>query len=104
MNADEVLSEIREVNLAYLMLAQHLARTHPVEARVRLGMSTELTDIVAGLSSAQIVRLADSDMLLCGFGLSAQTVLDALNDTLGRHDMQAMHAAILLAQRSPEKL
>lgn len=98
MNADDVVSEIREVNLAYLMLAQSLARRHPVEAPVRLGMSTQLTAIIAGLSAAQIVRLAESDMLLCGVGLHERSALSALSDSLGRHDMQAMHAAILLAQ------
>ena len=98
MNADEVFSEIREVNLAYLMLAQRLARRNPVEAQVRLGMSAELTAIIGGLSAAQIVRLADSDVLLCGVGLHEGSVLSALNDSLGRHEMQPMHAAMLLAQ------
>jgi flagellar transcriptional activator FlhD len=86
------------------MLAQSLARNNAVEAQVRLGMSAELTAIVAGLSAAQIVRLAESDMLLCAFGLPEEAVLRALNDTLSRHDMQAMHAAMLLAQRPPGSL
>ncbi|MHB9839388.1 flagellar transcriptional regulator FlhD [Paraburkholderia terrae] len=98
MNADEVFSEIREVNLAYLMLAQRLARRNPVEAQVRLGMSAELTAIIGGLSAAQIVRLADSDVLLCGVGLQERSMLSALNETLSRHDMQTIHAAMLLAQ------
>lgn len=80
------------------MLAQSLVRRNPVEAQVRLGMSAQLAAIIGGLSAAQIVRLADSDMLLCGARLHEQSVLSALNDSLGRHDMQSMHAAMLLAQ------
>ncbi|MEX3972330.1 flagellar transcriptional regulator FlhD [Paraburkholderia caribensis] len=98
MNADDVFSEIREVNLAYLMLAQSLVRRNSVEAQVRLGVSAPLAAIIGGLSAAQIVRLADSDMLLCGVGLHEGSVLSALNDSLGRHEMQPMHAAMLLAQ------
>ena len=98
MNADDVFSEIREVNLAYLMLAQSLVRRNSVEAQVRLGVSAPLAAIIGGLSAAQIVRLADSDVLLCGVGLQERSMLSALNDTLNRHDMQTMHAAMLLAQ------
>src|SRR5438128_2439531 len=36
MNADQILTEIREANLSYLMLAQSLTRSHPDQAHERL--------------------------------------------------------------------
>jgi hypothetical protein len=41
MNADQILSEIREANLSYLMLAQSLIRSDREQALYRLGISEE---------------------------------------------------------------
>ena len=41
MNADQILNEIREANLSYLMLAQSLIRTDREQALYRLGISEE---------------------------------------------------------------
>src|SRR6185369_3992211 len=41
MNADQILAEIREANLSYLMLAQSLIRTDREQALYRLGISEE---------------------------------------------------------------
>ena len=41
MNTDQILAEIREANLSYLMLAQSLIRTDREQALFRLGISEE---------------------------------------------------------------
>ena len=46
MNADQILSEIREANLSYLMLAQSLIRSDREQALYRLGISEELADSI----------------------------------------------------------
>ena len=38
MNADQILAEIREANLSYLMLAQSLIRSDREQALFRLGI------------------------------------------------------------------
>ncbi len=38
MNADQILTEIREANLSYLMLAQSLIRSDREQALYRLGV------------------------------------------------------------------
>ena len=42
MNADQILAEIREANLSYLMLAQNLIRADRAEALFRLGLSANI--------------------------------------------------------------
>ena len=44
MNADQILAEIREANLSYLMLAQSLIRADREQALFRLGISEESAD------------------------------------------------------------
>ncbi len=65
MNADQILMEIRETNLSYLMLAQSLIRTDREQALVRLGVSQDTATMIASLSPAQIMRIATSNTLLC---------------------------------------
>ncbi|MGH6649444.1 flagellar transcriptional regulator FlhD, partial [Aquabacterium sp.] len=65
MNADQMLMEIRETNLSYLMLAQSLIRADREQALFRLGMSEEAADMIAMLSPAQVLKIASSNTLLC---------------------------------------
>jgi len=58
MNADQILAEIRETNLSYLMLAQNLIPQDKAEAVFRLGLNEEAADILASLSAAQVLKLA----------------------------------------------
>ena len=46
MDADQLLTEIREANLTYLMLAQSLIRRDKAEALFRLGLSEESADLL----------------------------------------------------------
>ena len=64
MTANQILAEIREANLSYLMLAQSLIRTDREQALFRLGVNEEtikkrvqrarqmLADCVAGAAGA----------------------------------------------------
>ncbi len=104
LESSEVLQEIREVNLAYLLLAQRLVRENQVEAMFRLGVSKEIADILAKLTSAQLVKLAASNMVLCRFRFDDHALLSTLTHTAKSHDMQQIHAAILLARQPVESL
>jgi flagellar transcriptional activator FlhD len=76
----ETLSEIREVNLSYLLLAQRLLREDKAAAVSRMGISNELADLLANLSVAQTAKLAASNQLLCRFRFDDHTVLSSLAD------------------------
>ena len=53
MSANGLHDEIRELNLAYLMLTQHMLRDDRAAAIYRLGIGEEVADMLEGLSSAQ---------------------------------------------------
>lgn len=93
-----ILQDIYEVNLSYLMLAQKLLAENRSSGAYRLGMDRNMAKLFRSLSPAQVVRLANSATLLCGFRLTDIQMLQALcTDTLDGILQQA-HATILLAQ------
>ncbi len=105
MNADQMLTEIREANLSYLMLAQSLIRTDRDQALYRLGVSEDTATMIALLTPAQMMKIASGNTLLCRFrmdddlvwGLLINHGKGAANDTTTR-----LHASILMAGRHQE--
>ena len=105
MNADQILAEIREANLSYLMLAQSLIRADREQALYRLGISEETATLLNTLSAAQMLKIASGNTLLCRFRMDDDMVWNLLtnhgksaaNDTTSR-----LHASILMAGRHQE--
>ena len=104
MNADQILAEIREVNLSYLMLAQSLVRSDREQALFRLGISESAANMLAMLTPAQIMKMASSNTLLCRMRIDDDLVWSLLtshskanNDAVTR-----LHANILMAGRHQE--
>ena len=105
MKTEQILSEIREANLSYLMLAQSLIRADRDQALFRLGISEETADMISLLAPAQMMKIASSNTLLCRFrmdddlvwGLLTNHGKGAANDVTSR-----LHASILLAGRHQE--
>ncbi|HKY01507.1 MAG TPA: flagellar transcriptional regulator FlhD [Burkholderiales bacterium] len=97
MNADQLLNEIREANLSYLLLAQRLIREDRAEAMFRLGISEEIANVVAGLSMAQVLKIAASNMLMCSFRFSEAMVWNLLTSHSKDADISRMHASLLMA-------
>ena len=108
MTSDQILAEIREANLTYLMLAQTLIRSDRAQALFRLGISEESADLLAELSPAQILKIASSNMLLCRFRADDDTVWNLLTNHKSRKiDNDAtsrLHASILMAGRFAEAI
>ena len=48
MNTTDMLSEIRDANLNYLMLARQMIRADRASTIFRLGLSAELCDLLDG--------------------------------------------------------
>ncbi|WP_109480868.1 flagellar transcriptional regulator FlhD [Paraburkholderia sp. C35] len=95
--SNEVIEQIREINLSYIMLAQRLLREDRAVGMFRMGLSAEVADILSRLSLAQIVKLASSEQLLCSFRFNDHALLSALTHTSKHAEVSATHAAILLA-------
>ncbi|WKB54484.1 flagellar transcriptional regulator FlhD [Eleftheria terrae] len=102
---EQILANIREANLSYLMLAQNLIRADRDEALFRLGISEETADLLAVLSPSQLMKIASGNTLLCRFrfddelvwGLLTNHGKAAANDATSR-----LHAAIVMAGRHQE--
>jgi len=101
--SSETLESIREINLSYIMLAQRMLREDKPVGMFRLGLSSELADLLSGLSLAQIVKLASSDQLLCFFRFNDHSMLSALTQTAKHAEVASTHAAILLAGQPAEQ-
>ena len=71
-------SDIQEVNLSYLMLAQRLLRENFSTGMYRLGFDADVAELVMNLSPAQLVKLAASNSLICGFRLNDYELLSSL--------------------------
>ena len=78
MNATQILDEIREANLGYLMLAQSLIRTDRAQALDRLGVSDEVADRIASLTATQMSKLACSNTLLAHCQMGDETVFELI--------------------------
>ncbi|WP_175773441.1 flagellar transcriptional regulator FlhD [Paraburkholderia phenazinium] len=96
----ETLDAIREINLSYIVLAQQMLRDDRAVGMFRLGLSSSLADLLAGLSLAQAVRLASSDHILCVFRVSDYTMLSAMTQPVKHPEISPTHAALLLAGQS----
>lgn len=105
MNTEQILAEIRETNLSYLMLAQSLIRSDREQALFRLGISEDTADLIAVLSPAQIVRIAAGNTLLCHMRMDDDVIWGLLvnhGKDGGNAEASRMHASILMASRHHE--
>ncbi|MDO9237804.1 MAG: flagellar transcriptional regulator FlhD [Aquabacterium sp.] len=104
MNADQILMEIRETNLSYLMLAQNLIRADREQALFRLGISEDTATLLATLSPAQVMKIASSTTLLCRMRVEDDLVWSLLTNhgKANNDSVTRLHANILMAGRHQE--
>jgi len=102
--ANDYLAEIRDVNLSYLMIAQQMIRHDRAEAIFRLGISGEIADLLAGMSNAQVLKLAGCNVMLSRFRFNDSEILSALlRDKAGNATATApLHASIIMSSQAPE--
>lgn len=97
MKTEQLLDEIREANLSYFVLAQHLIRKDRAEALYRLGISEDVAFVLDGLSTAQILKIAASNMLMCRFRFDDQMIWKLLTNHARAPGVGVVHAAILMS-------
>ncbi len=99
MNTEQLMGEIRELNLGYLLLAQQMINTDRAAAMFRLGISNDVADILERLSPGQILKMATSNMLLCRFRLDDRVIMNMITDYKKDKMMASSHAAVLMASQ-----
>jgi flagellar transcriptional activator FlhD len=97
VNDRETLESMREFNISYLMLAQHMLNEDFAEGMFKLGLSAQMANLIQMLSPSQTVKLAQSENLVCDLRFDDATMLSAVATADTNRDLSAMHAAILLA-------
>jgi flagellar transcriptional activator FlhD len=98
MKTQDLLSEIGELNLTYLMLAQRMLAADRDTALFRLGISEEVADILEEISPAQLVKLASTNVVLCRFRLDDQAMLGLVTQPHRETGLQQSQMSILLAR------
>lgn len=104
MNTVQLQEGIRDINLTYLMLAQQMIKEDKSAAIFRLGLTQELVELIGGLAPAQIIKMASSNVLLCGFRFDENTLLNMVTDYSKSRMMSQMHAAILMSSQTVEEM
>ena len=104
MQINQIHEEIRETNLSYMLLAQQMIQSDKVAAIFRLGVSEEMADLISGLSPAQILKMADSNMMLCRFRFDERLMLNMITDFNKDRMMSQAHTTILMTGQAVEAL
>ena len=97
MEIANMVEEIREINLRYMLLAQGMLREDKTAATYRLGLSKEVADVLANLTPSQVLKMAGCGVLLPRFRLDDRVILDMLTNYRGDSTMANTHAAIMMA-------
>ncbi|MEC4721403.1 flagellar transcriptional regulator FlhD [Noviherbaspirillum sp. CPCC 100848] len=104
MTTNDMLAEIRDANLSYLMLAQQMIRSDKAAAVFRLGITGEMADLLEGLNNAQILKLAGTNMMLARFRFDDGAILGMLTNYSKGRSLSQTHGAILMAGQKVEEL
>ncbi len=104
MKSTDTYNDIKEVNLAYLMLAQNLIRADREAALFRLGVSEEIADVLDRLTPGQVLKMASADTLLCSFRFDDALLLNLLANHERSRGIGSVHAAILAAGKPVETM
>ncbi|MFA9274520.1 MAG: flagellar transcriptional regulator FlhD [Candidatus Aquirickettsiella gammari] len=104
MTPNDMMAEIRDANLSYLMLAQQMIRADKATAIFRLGISKEIADLIEGMNNAQILKLAGSNMMLARFRFEDSSILCMLTNYNKERNLAHSHAAILMAGQKVEEI
>lgn len=101
---NDIMAEIRDANLSYLMLAQQMIRSDKASAVFRLGISSEIADLLESMSNAQILKLAGTNMMLARFRFDDKVILGMLTSHTKDSELAHSHAAILMAKQPVEEI
>jgi flagellar transcriptional activator FlhD len=81
-------------------LAQQLIREDKPEAMLRLGVSEELAGVIEQLTTAQILRIASNNLLMCRFRFDDEVVWNLLTSHTKDRAVAGMHAAIVMTSKA----
>ena len=104
MGSDQILDEIKDINLNYMLLAKQMLQEDKASAMYRLGINQDIAEILERLTSAQLIKMAASNMLLCRFRFDDRLIAELLSSDNRDQTVTKVHAAILLAGKPAEAI
>ncbi len=104
MEANQILDEIKDLNLSYLLLAKQMLHEDKVAGMYRLGINEDIASILDKLSSSQLIKMAASNMLLCRFRFDDRLIAEMLSNDSRDQSITKSHAAILMAGKPAEAI
>lgn len=102
MDRPDFQAEIRELNLAYLVLAQQMLRSDRATAIFRLGISEEVADALESMTAQKLARMAGGQMLLPAFRFDDERMVRLMAGEGRDATSSGLHAAILAAGRAAD--
>lgn len=99
MSVAGLLKHIHDINLSYLLLAQKLISQDKASAMFRLGIGEEMAFVLGGLTLPQIMKLAETNQLVCQFRFDNHQTINQLTQDSRVDDLQHIHTGILLSTR-----
>ena len=104
MSIENTLSEIRDINLNYLMLAQQMIREDKASAIFRLGISQDIANLIDSLSNSQLTKLANTQMMLARFRFDDCSILNMLTNYNKDGALTNAHAVMLMVNQPVEAI
>jgi len=104
MTVNQMHSEIKDANLSYMLLAQQMIKDDKVSSIFRLGVSEEMANLIAGLTPAQMMKMASTNMMLCRLRFDERLLLNMISDFNKDRMMSQAHATILMTAQPVEAL
>ncbi|APC11145.1 MULTISPECIES: flagellar transcriptional regulator FlhD [Providencia] len=95
----DFLKHIYDINLSYLLLAQKLISQEKASAMFRLGISDAMATTLAELTLPQLVKLAETNQLICQFRFENSDTIEKLTRDSRVDELQQIHTGILLSTR-----
>lgn len=102
MNVKDMMSEIKDANLNYLMMAKQLISSDKATAMFLLGINNDIADLLDSLSNSQVVKLSSTNMMLTRFRFDDSAVLGMLTNYAKGREQAHLHTSIILAGQAAE--
>jgi flagellar transcriptional activator FlhD len=97
MNTEELLEEIQDTNLTYLLLAQRLLKEDYATAQFRLKLDDDMAKLIMSLSTRQLSRLARTNQFLFRLCFDSAEQLTQVVREKREPALMQTHAALLMA-------
>lgn len=92
----QLLDEIQDFNLSYLMLAQRLLKEDYATAQFRLKLDDAMAEAIMALSTKELGRLARTNQFLYRLCFHDATQLTKILDEKRDPSLLQMHASMLM--------